>query len=139
MATRTWQEAFFPSDGGGAASHQGYFVATVYGKQGADNEQLFQDVWRAAARRGSAPYFICMDAQINETDSPFLSWVVDEADWHDLSAGTAEEASPTYGRSPDWDRKSWGQHTTRIDYIFANNLGRAIVVGFELLRDVPCV
>lgn len=79
-----------------------------------------------------------MDAQVDKAESPFLQWATGQAEWSDLAVGSAEEDAPTYGRDPQWDRYSEGAHITKIDYVFANRLGRSLVRNFGILRDLPC-
>ena len=51
----------------------GFFVASMYAQANTDNTQLFGQVWEAAARAGNAPYFICMDANIDIRDNGILT------------------------------------------------------------------
>ena len=85
--TTRWQECFVPvrSPGAGRGTRRGgrtpaanadeqtgFYVASLYAKANAGNNDLFRKAAAAAARVGHAPFFLCMDANINIKDSPAL-------------------------------------------------------------------
>ena len=138
FTTTRWKEVFVPIRPHNTATINGFYVASVYGQAGANNDDLFESVWRAAARRGSAPYFICLDAQTHWQQSTIITHVCQHDGWANVAAGYPDEHAPTYGRAADWDRHSWDNNVTQIDYIFANATARHLVRDFQLLRDLSC-
>eukprot|EP00959_Pyramimonas_sp_CCMP1952_P210811 4411476-Pyramimonas_sp.AAC.1 len=54
LQTQRWKEVSVPMPTSQGRHVAGYCLATVYGVATESNETLFNDVWQAAALRGSA-------------------------------------------------------------------------------------
>ena len=142
-ATKRWHEVFQPicsqrqrrrrRNNHGPA---GIYVASVYGRAGGDSTDIFRLADCAAARVGSAPYFICMDANTDIDANPHLLHMLNHG-WYNVAEGTPDHLNHTYGGLLDWDRTTKCAHTSRIDYILANKAGRSLVKDFCYLRDLP--
>ena len=80
-----WAEAFCPlaPHRRGRRGPPGIYVASFYGIAGGDSTELFKQVAAAAARVGQAPYFICMDANIDLRDNAFLLQMLRDG-WHNV-------------------------------------------------------
>ena len=83
--TTRWHEVFCPVDNRSQAPQAayrrrrtatwaptGFYCASLYGRSNADSSDLFRQAAAAAARVGNAPYFICMDANIDIRCHPVL-------------------------------------------------------------------
>eukprot|EP00959_Pyramimonas_sp_CCMP1952_P158788 3321247-Pyramimonas_sp.AAC.1 len=79
-----------------------------------------------------------MDAQCDVAESAFLSWVLQEGGWNNVSNGYPDQDAMTYGRDPNWKRRDPIEHTSRIDYIFANDSANAMVIDFQIVREFKC-
>ena len=101
-----------------------------------DSTELFDQADRAAARCGNAPYFLCMDANVDITEHPRLLQML-QTGWSNVAEGTPDHNQPTYGGTTDWDRVTKVSGATRIDYILANAAGRTMVTDFCYLRNLP--
>ena len=86
-------------------AYSGIYVASVYAKARTDNTRLFRQVWEAAVRVGNAPYFICMDANIDLNHSAFLVQMT-RSGWSNVAEGVPDEHGPTYCTHKDWDRRT---------------------------------
>eukprot|EP00969_Alexandrium_andersonii_P070420 3107885-Alexandrium_andersonii.AAC.1 len=58
------------------------------------------DVWRAASRRGSAPHSICVDAQVDKTDSPFLQRAAGRPSGRTWRSARRRRAPPPTAEAP---------------------------------------
>jgi hypothetical protein len=54
LVTKRWKEVFVPIPNQKGKQATGFYLATVYGVATESNEDLFADVWQAAALRGAA-------------------------------------------------------------------------------------
>lgn len=136
--TTRWVEAYIPiphKSGAGNGGATGCYVASLCAQQGVDNTDLFEQALAAAARRGSAPYFICMDANCDFPNTELYEQMLLN-DWHNAAEGSTDQHALTYGRDPAWDRVSQEPQTSRIDYILTNASGWSMIQSFEILRGL---
>ena len=111
------------------------YVASLYGRPNADSTDLFREAATAAARVGQAPYFICMDANIDIDKHPYLLQMLQKG-WSNVADGFPDFTAPTFATNKDWDRVSRCSGATRIDYVLANPAARSLVTDFALMRDL---
>ena len=115
VKTTRWHERFLPvrSAAAGAKGRRGgrkaatnsdaqtgLYIASLYAKANADNSDLVRKAAAAAARVGDAPYFLCMDANINTNDSPPLLDALQNG-WANVADGCPDARAPTYATNKD--------------------------------------
>ena len=89
-------------------------------------------VLEQAATHGDAPYFICMDANVDISKSNVLQLAMQAGEWHNVLhiAGTSGDCNaPTYGKCKAWDKHKWQTHTPNADV--AKQLESVEAISFE--------
>ena len=79
--TTRWHECWCPAPANHARGRRGsstrwapagFYCASLYAHANADSSELFRSAATAAARVGNAPYFLCMDANVDIRGHPVL-------------------------------------------------------------------
>ena len=93
-------------------------------------------MFAAAARRGNAPYAICIDGNEDLMDNNVIRAALMSGQWRNALEGTEDEFKPTYCNHKDWDQVSTRTGATRIDFVFLNSSAWAARRDPRIVRNL---